>query len=155
MHAKLSLSAQIFMKNDFHSVFLTRSILYLILKGITAWPYFLLYALNYLQKLQSKWWWRKSKRVHRKREETLRAETIPKAVSELSSPHSRHWACFVHVIPHCGSPNCACVFVWVVTWRMTSLLYAIYDAYTFTVHFFTLSSDLKSIIWWLTIHIKS
>lgn len=36
MHAKPSLSAQIFMKNDFHSVFLTGSILYLILKGITA-----------------------------------------------------------------------------------------------------------------------
>lgn len=47
MHEMPSLFAQIFRKNDFHSVFLTESILYLILKVITARSYFLLYVLNY------------------------------------------------------------------------------------------------------------
>jgi len=36
MHEMPSLSAQVFMKNDFHSGFLTGSIWFLILKGITA-----------------------------------------------------------------------------------------------------------------------
>lgn len=59
--------------------------------------------------LQSKWWCRKGKRAHRKREETLTAETLPKALGELSSHHSRHWAYFVHVILHCCFPTYTCV----------------------------------------------
>lgn len=46
MHEVPLLSAQISIKNYFHYEFLTESILYLTVKGITASSYFLLHILN-------------------------------------------------------------------------------------------------------------
>lgn len=170
MHEVPLLSAQIAIKNYFRYVFLTESILYLTVKGITASSYFLLHILNKLQELQLKSWPGKRKIVPREREEALRSETIQWVNLEswniptwkgciriiesnflkLSSQDSTLWPCFARMMSHYCSPNCTFVFRWFVAWRMTlgALYYqwSIYALWHIDKHFVQGINEISNIL---------